>query len=134
MGVTNFNDLIMAFKDLTINSTFKVCYCCLQVLICFGVHVYNFSRLCPCTGTDGEMDSEEFYDVHTDDEDDTLKETANGHVGILDLDDVSIHVLISTVHFLNWSLLDRKNKTYIGMSLFCISIRNLWEKTYNRVL
>ncbi|KAG6459575.1 uncharacterized protein LOC115449534 [Manduca sexta] len=33
-------------------------------------------------GTDGEMDSEEFYDVHTDDdEDDTLQETLhNGHV------------------------------------------------------
>ncbi|XP_013184265.2 uncharacterized protein LOC106130052 [Amyelois transitella] len=33
-------------------------------------------------GTDGEMDSEEFYDVHTDEEDDTLREDIqrNGHV------------------------------------------------------
>ncbi|XP_072948629.1 uncharacterized protein [Epargyreus clarus] len=33
-------------------------------------------------GTDGEMDSEEFYDVPTDDEDDTLRESLrNGHAG-----------------------------------------------------
>ncbi|KAJ2943378.1 hypothetical protein O0L34_g12188 [Tuta absoluta] len=32
-------------------------------------------------GTDGEMDSEEFYDVHTDDDDDTLREEINnGHI------------------------------------------------------
>ncbi|XP_073965273.1 uncharacterized protein [Choristoneura fumiferana] len=29
-------------------------------------------------GTDGEMDSEEFYDVHTDDDDDTLREGLRG--------------------------------------------------------
>lgn len=52
-------------------------------------------------GTDGEMDSEEFYDVHTDDEDDTLRETANGHVGILDLDDVRIHTWCT---FHKWAL------------------------------
>ncbi|XP_049883942.1 uncharacterized protein LOC126379276 [Pectinophora gossypiella] len=38
-------------------------------------------------GTDGELDSEEFYDVHTDESDDTLKETRNGHAGPSDLDE-----------------------------------------------
>ncbi|KAM3956250.1 LOW QUALITY PROTEIN: uncharacterized protein ACR2FA_009799 [Aphomia sociella] len=39
-------------------------------------------------GTDGEMDSEEFYDVHTDDEDDTLRETIrNGTVSPEQLDE-----------------------------------------------
>ncbi|XP_013143390.1 PREDICTED: uncharacterized protein LOC106107194 [Papilio polytes] len=38
-------------------------------------------------GTDGEMDSEEFYDVPTDDEDDTLRESLrNGHAANLTLD------------------------------------------------
>ncbi|KPI96425.1 hypothetical protein RR46_12455 [Papilio xuthus] len=38
--------------------------------------------------TDGEMDSEEFYDVPTDDEDDTLRESLrNGHAAKLTLDE-----------------------------------------------
>ncbi|XP_053622159.1 uncharacterized protein LOC128681888 [Plodia interpunctella] len=43
-------------------------------------------------GTDGELDSEEFYDVHTDEEDDTLRETLhNGHVtNALDDDTASL--------------------------------------------
>ncbi|XP_063545521.1 uncharacterized protein LOC134753540 [Cydia strobilella] len=40
-------------------------------------------------GTDHELDSEEFYDVHTDDDDDTLRESLrNGHAHELD-DDAS---------------------------------------------
>lgn len=39
-------------------------------------------------GTDGEMDSEEFYDVHTDDDDDTLRESLrNGTISPDQLDE-----------------------------------------------
>ncbi|XP_059057177.1 uncharacterized protein LOC131850826 [Achroia grisella] len=38
-------------------------------------------------GTDGEMDSEEFYDVHTDEDDDTLRESIRNGTISPDLDE-----------------------------------------------